>query len=159
MDLLAAALVFISPEGKQASFIQTGKRQISLAKKSILCCCSLICFCSGLRSIQKLLCQKPLYKFSYLVFWMTFIYKNCSSCPRSYSESMQNIPLNIQTDCIIAIYLNPVKRKPVFLYTWNCRSTLPYSLPCLWIKNSCKTAASSTKQKCKLWTHFTVACK
>lgn len=33
MDLLAAPLVFISPEGKQASFIQTGKHQISLAKK------------------------------------------------------------------------------------------------------------------------------
>lgn len=80
--------------------------------------------CGSLRCLQNLFCQKLQRKISYLFLRMQIIHKRCSSCPRSCSESMQNMTSKIQVDCIIAPYTKSVKRKSAFLHTEDERATI-----------------------------------
>lgn len=57
MELLAAPLVFISSEGKQASFVQAGKHQTSLAKM-----------------VSRTFAEYPVLLFIYLPLWLFEVY-------------------------------------------------------------------------------------
>lgn len=129
MELPTAPFIFISSEGKKASFFQSGKLQILWQKAYLVLfqsiqCCLFTYLCGSLRCLQKLFCQKPQSKISFIVLRMPTIPKRCSSCPRSCSGSMQNMTLKIQVDCSIAPYTKPVKKKGVFLHTEDERATL-----------------------------------